>query len=228
MAQGDLFAELRRESIPDYVRGRLRAGGGSRPELLLLEDQGRRGVLKDYRGSAWLLRKVGPWLIGREEKVYRLLAGTAGVPALVRRVDKHALLVEHIAGRSCADYGDGELPAEFFERLLGVVQGIHTRGVVHCDIKNRSNIVVAEEVQPYIVDFASAFTREEWFLPFRGLLFERFRVDDLRAVAKAKILVARVGTEEEARFAFHRSPGERVVRALRDAARWVFKWLARG
>lgn len=228
MAQGEPFAELRRESIPDYVRGRVRAGGGSRPELLLLEDRGRRGVLKDYRGSAWLLRKVGPWLIAREERVYRLLAGTVGVPALLRRVDRQALLVEHIAGRSCADYADGELPAVFFERLLGVVQGIHARGVVHCDIKNRSNVVVAEDGQPYIVDFASAFTKTGRFLPFRARLFERFRVDDLKAVAKAKILVARVGTEEEAQFAFHRGPAERVVRALRDAARWVFKRLTRG
>lgn len=228
MAQGEPFAELRRESIPDHVRGRVRAGGGSRPELLLLEDRGRGGVLKDYRGSAWLLRKVGTWLIAREERVYRLLAGAPGVPALLRRVDRHALLVEHIAGRSCADYADGELPAVFFDRLLGVVQGIHARGVVHCDIKNRSNVVVAEDGQPYIVDFASAFTREGCFFPFRARLFERFRVDDLKAVAKAKILVARVGTEEEARFAFHRSFGERVARRLRNGARWVFKLLARG
>lgn len=228
MAQRVPFAELTRHRIPHYLRTRLRAGGGSRPELLLLEDCGHLGVLKDYLPSGWLLRRLGPWLIGREERVYRLLAGVPGVPALIGRVDRYALLVEHIAGQSCADYADGELPAEFFQRLLGVVEGIHARGVVHCDIKNRGNIVVSVDGQPYVVDFASAFTREGRFLPFRGRLFERFRLDDLRAVAKAKILVARVGTDEEARFAFHRSPGERIVRAVRDGARWLFKRLSRG
>ena len=222
------FDDLTRENLERYLRARLRPGGGSRPALLLLESGARRAVLKDYRAAGWLLRTlVGPWLTGREERIYRALEGAPGVPRLIRRLDRHGLLVEHIEGRSCAEYADGELPAEFFARLRDVVEGIHARGVVHCDIKNRGNIVVADSGQPYIVDFASAFTRSERFLPFRGFLFGRFRMDDLRAVAKAKILVARVGTDEEASFAFHRGPAERVVRALRDAARGVFRAITR-
>jgi len=223
------FAGLTRTDIQRHLVRRLRAGGGTRPELLLLEDRGRPAVMKDYRTSSWLLRSlVGPWLIRREERIYQALSGLPGVPRLLGRLDRHTILVEHIQGRSCADYPDGALPLEFFDRLLRVVEGMHARGVVHCDLKNRSNIVVAEGLEPYIVDFAAAFTREGRLAPLRRLFFERFRLDDLRAVVKARLLVGRVGTPADAEFAFHRSPVERVVRVARDAARWLFKLLAGG
>jgi len=228
MSEPQPFAGITRENLDRYDRQPLRAGGGTRPELALVEERGRQAVLKDYHSSGWLMRGlVGPWLIGREEKIYRLLDGLAGVPRLVRRLDRHALLVERIPGRSCAEYAGGSLPVGFFDRLREVVEGMHARGVVHCDIKNRGNIVVGEDGQPYIVDFASAFGRQGRWFPFRRLLFERFRVDDLRAVAKAKILVSRVYTPTEADFAFHRGALERVVRAMRDAGRWAFRLMVK-
>ena len=227
-ARGSPFASLTRDNMQDYLLRRLRPGGGTRPALLLLEDRGMRAVVKDYRPSAFLLRTlVGPWLIAREERIYRALDGAPGVPNLIRRLDPWALVVEHIDGRSCADYPDGGLPPLFFEALRRVVDGLHARGVVHCDIKNRSNIVVTDDLQPYIVDFASAFTRHGRLGPLQRLAFERFRVDDLRAVVKARLLVGRLWNEADADFAFRRGPAERVVRALRNAGRWIFSVLAR-
>jgi hypothetical protein len=228
-AHAPLFADSSRANIQRYIVRRLRSGGGTRPDLLLLEDRGQQAVMKDYRASSWLLRCfLGPWLIRREERIYRVLSGTPGIPRIIRCPDTQSILVEHIQGRSCADYPDGALPLEFFDRLLRVVKGIHARGVVHCDLKNRSNIVVTDDLRPYIVDFASAFTRQGRLGPLRRLLFERFRMDDLRAVVKARLLVARVGTPADADFAFHRGPAERMVRAVRDGARWLFRLLAGG
>ena len=57
-------------------------------------------------------------------------------------------------------------------------------------------------------------------------MFERFRVDDLKAVAKAKLLVGQLWNQPDADFAFHRGPAERLVRAVRNAARWLFKRVA--
>jgi hypothetical protein len=223
------FCELTRKNIQQYVRKRLRPGGGSRAELLLLEDRGRRAVLKDFRTGGWLMRTVaGPWLIGREASIYAVLEGAPGVPHLIRRLDRWALLVEHIEGRSCADCADRELSAEFFDRLLDLVEEMHARGVVHCDIKNRANIVVTAEGRPYLLDFASAFARGSRLNVLKRLAFERFRVDDLRGVMKARLLVGQLWNERDAQFAFRRGPAERVVRAIRDGARWVFKRVARG
>ncbi|HUU53963.1 MAG TPA: hypothetical protein VMY87_03495 [Armatimonadota bacterium] len=226
-AQDLPFEGLTRTNIQDYLIACLRTGGGTRPALLLLQDGDRRAIVKDYLPASWLLRAVfGPWLIGREERLYHVLDGAPGVPQLIGRLDRHALLVEHIDGRACSEYPDGALPPEFFQRLEAVVNGIHARGVVHCDIKNRANIVVADEFEPYIVDFASAFTREGRFGPLRRFAFERFRLDDRRAVVKARLLVGGIGNEADERFAFHHGPAERAIRALRNAARWLFKALA--
>jgi hypothetical protein len=222
------FDGLTRETLPRFIATCLRPGAGSRPALLLIADRGQKAVVKDYLPAGWLLRSlVGPWLIGRETHLYQLLAGAPGVPQLIGRLDRHALVVEHIEGRACSEYPDGGLPIEFFHRLAAVVDGLHERGVVHCDIKNRSNIVVTESLEPYIVDFASAFTREGPLGPVQRYLFERFRLDDQRAVVKARLLVGRFWNEEDERFAFHHGPAERVVRAVRNAARALFKLLAR-
>jgi hypothetical protein len=228
-AHAGTFAGLTRGNLHQYLRRQLRPGGGTRPALLLLQHDGARAVLKDFHAASWFLRAfVGPWLVRREARVYRSLAGAPGVPRLIGLLDRHALLVEHIEGRNCAQYADGELPPGFFDRLLSVVQGIHARGVVHCDIKNRSNIVVADGGHPYIVDFASAFTRDGPFASLRRLPFERFRTDDLRGVIKAKLLAGQLWNKPDADFAFRRDPFERMVRAVRDAARWTFRLFAGG
>ncbi len=226
--KGRPFERLTRENLASYIIQRLRSGGGSRPALLVIEDAGQRAIVKDFSVSGWLLRAlVGPWLLGREERFYRLLEGTPGVPRLIGRLDRQALVVEKIPGKACSEYPEGSLPAEFFQRLETVVKGLHARGVVHCDIKNRSNIVVTEQLEPFIIDFASAFTKEGRFGLLRRYAFERFRLDDERAVVKARLLVGQIGNEADEHFAFHHGPAERTIRALRDAARWFFHLLSR-
>lgn len=226
-ADGPPFDGLARDNIHTYVVKRLRSGGGTRPRLLLLEDRGTRAIAKDYLPTSWLLKAVfGPWLVAREERIYRMLDGAPGVPRLLRRLDRHALLIEHVEGRACSEYPDGSLPCEFFQRLERVVKSIHARGVVHCDIKNRSNIVVTEQLDPYIVDFAAAFTRDGRCGLLRRWAFERFRIDDLRAVVKARLLVGRIWSDADERFAFHHGAAERAIRAMRNAGRRLFKLLA--
>jgi len=222
------FAGLTRDNLEHYVVRRLRPGGGTRPALLLVEEAGYRGIVKDYAVCGWLLRRlIGPWLIGREERIYQALAGVDGVPSLLGRLDSQAFVVQHIEGRACSAYPDGSLPLEFFQRLQRVVDDIHERGVVHCDLKNRSNIVVTEDLHPYIVDFASAFSREGRCGLFRRFAFERFRHDDQRAVVKARLLVGRIWNDEDEHFAFHHGPGERAIRAVRNAVRRLFKLVVR-
>jgi predicted Ser/Thr protein kinase len=221
------FAAVTRHNIEDYVVQCLRPGGGTRPALWLLQDRGRRAIVKDYSPCGWVLRTfVARWLVDREERIYRTLDGAEGVPSLIGRLDDRALVVEHIAGRACSDYPRGSLPPEFFQRLQRVVEGIHRRGVVHCDIKNRSNIVVTEDLNPYVIDYVSAFTREGRGGRLRSFAFDRFRHDDERAVVKTRLRIGRVWNEEDARFAFHRGPAERVVRAVRNTARRLLQLIA--
>ncbi|MFB3882289.1 MAG: RIO1 family regulatory kinase/ATPase [Armatimonadota bacterium] len=226
--RGVAFEGLTRDTLARYVVKRLRPGGGTRPALLLIEDRGRRAVVKDYRDSGWLLSRVfGPWLIGREAGIYHRLRGARGVPELIARLDRWALVVEFVEGRAASELPRGSLTLDFFDRLAAVVAGIHARRIVHCDLKNRSNIVVGDDGEPYIVDFASAFTYTGRLGPVRRFLFDRFQLDDRRAVVKARMLVGGIRSEEDERFVRQRSAAERVVRVLRDGVRWVFQFVGR-
>ncbi len=220
---------LSRDALERWAQQELRAANPNRPRLLLVEAGGTRAVVKDYRPCGWLLREVfGPKLLVREEAIYHVLEGCPGVPRLVGRLDRQALAVEYIEGRNAGEYADGTLPAEFFARLRGVVDAIHARGVVHCDLKNRQNVIVAEGYHPYIVDFSAAFTRRGRFGFLRRVAYQRFLLDDEKAVLKAKLQVGRLWDPEEAQFVFSRGLGERAVRRIRDSLRWMFKLLSRG
>lgn len=218
---------LTRDNLEAYRWRELRGANPHRPRLLLADTGETRAVVKDYRACGWLLRQVfGPKLLGREEAIYRRLEGCLGVPRLIGRVDRQALAVEYIEGRNAGEYADGTLPPEFFTRLQEVVDAIHSRGVVHCDLKNRRNVVVAEGYHPYIVDFSTAFTRHGRLGFLRRAAYQRFLLDDEKAVVKARLQVGQMGSRADAQFAFHRGPAERVVRRIRDGLRWTFKLLS--
>jgi hypothetical protein len=228
MTDGKAAIPTRQElGLPSSTR--LRAGDSHRPRLLLMERAGRRIVVKDFLPCGWLVRSlVGPWLVRREERIYRLLEGCPGVPRLVGRVDRHALALEYIEGRNAGEYADGTLPPEFFARLQQVVDAMHARQVVHCDLKNRKNIVVADGYRPYLVDFSAAFTRAGALGWLRRRAYDRFALDDRRAVVKARLQVGQLWNQEDADFVFRRGALERMVRRVRDGLRWTFKLISRG
>ena len=138
----------------------IRSATAYRPRLARVDLDGRPVVVKDYRPCGWFLRRLaGPWLVRREVRIYRALEGCPGVPRLMGRIDRHAFAVEYIPGRNAQEYADGALPTEFFQYFQEVVDAIHAHGVVHCDLKNRRNVVVGENYRPYLVDFTTAFGR---------------------------------------------------------------------
>jgi len=220
---------LSRETIERTQRVEVRSAASYRPRLVRIEVGDRPAMVKDYRPCGWFLRALGgPWLVGREVRIYRALAGCPGVPRLLGQIDRHAFAVEYIPGRNAAEYADGTLPPEFFQHLQEVVNAIHAHGVVHCDLKNRRNIVVGEGYHPYLVDFSAAFGRRGRFQLLRGYAYRRFLLDDEKAVVKARLQVGKMWNAADAEFAFRRGPGERLIRRIRDGLRWAFKLLSRG
>jgi hypothetical protein len=227
MPAGVALNTLAREGLEGRIREELRSANSHRPRLVLVETPEGLAVVKDYRPCGWLLRAIfGPWLSRREEFIYRTLAGGPGIPRLFGRVDRHALAVEYVAGRNAQEFAGGTLPPEFFTRLQEAVDAMHARGVVHCDLKNRRNVVVAEGYRPYLVDFSTAFIRGSRLNLARRFLFARFVVDDRKAVVKARLQVGRLWDPDDAAFAYHRGPLERAVRWVRDGLRGAFELLS--
>jgi hypothetical protein len=179
----------------------LKDGGRKKADLRIMRFAGDAVVIKDFGRKAWWVRWIGRLQITREYKAYRWLDPMRGLPALVGRVDDHALAVQRVNGRQLGFatdlHADG---APVYRRLRAVVDDMHSRGLVHLDLRGRENILVGDDGEIHIVDFASAF----WFRPgslFHRLFFPRMQRVDLSAVLKWKrTLNAGPLTEREQAF----------------------------
>jgi predicted Ser/Thr protein kinase len=115
-------------------------------------------LLKDYGRKAGMWRDVlGVVFTGREARALRALRGVQGVPQFRGRPDPYCVAMTFISGkrvrRSDPEVRDNE---DFVRQLTHTVHEMHRRGVVHLDLKHRSNLMVSAAGQPVVLDFESA------------------------------------------------------------------------
>jgi len=178
---------ITRSTLASLPRRRLHDGRNPTKAVVdLVEIDGRRLVVKDLSGRPWPVRLVlGPWQLDREERAYRLLAGARGVPAFAGRVDRQAIALEYVDGRSLAGVRPGELGAEFFDRLEALVRSLHARGVAHGDL-HRHDVLAGPGGEPFLVDFSTSVAIGPRGGPLSRLLFRQLCRADLRSAAKLR------------------------------------------
>jgi hypothetical protein len=178
---------ITRNALRSAPRRRLHDGRNITKGIVdLVEIDGRRIVLKDLSPRPWPVRLLfGPWQLDREERAYRLLAGERGVPAFVGRVDRQAIALEYVAGRSLATYRPGELGPGFFDRLDALVRSLHARGVAHGDL-HRHDVLAGPGGEPYLVDFSTSVAVSRGSGRLARLLFRQLCRADLRSAAKLR------------------------------------------
>jgi RIO-like serine/threonine protein kinase len=152
-------------------------GGFLSPVVSIVDHEGRSAVLKDYRGKNAVTRGLlAPSLVKREFAVLRHLEGLPGIPRAYAVVEKRALLLEYIEGKTINKFKAGELPDRVFDRLCETVRAMHARGVVHLDLRQRKNILISGD-RPWVIDFANAL---------KGRLTAKLRAVDESALLKFK------------------------------------------
>ncbi len=222
---------ITRGTIESSTVGYYRTAGGTRPDLRVVDLDGRRIIVKDFRGSDTLFRLiVGPVLIRREFGALRKLLGVRGVPQLAGRVDRYALAMDHISGKSLADLQPGELSDDFYVRLREVVDRMHSRGVAHCDLRSRGNVMLGDDGQPYVVDFAACVFRGRGINPFFRWLFRQFVLADRNAILRIKQrLSPELLTEADKAELSRPMPFERPAKLIGESVRKLTrKLLTRG
>jgi len=134
-----------------------------RSSVWTTEVRGRQLVVKDYVDTCWLYRWTLARLeLARERLAYAALAGSTFVPRCYGQLDRHALLLEYVDARTMTEVGTDTRPATL-ERLHHAVAEIHARGVLHNDLRHRSNILVTPAGDVRLIDFASALdVRRGW------------------------------------------------------------------
>lgn len=154
-------------------------GGFLSPVVSLVTHEGRPAVLKDYRSKNALTRSLlAPLLVRREFGILKHLEGIPGIPRAWRVVEGRALLLEYVDGRTIGKFKSGDLPDSAYEKLCGTVRAMHQRGVVHLDLRQKKNIVVADG-RPWLIDFANA-------LRVRGKIAATLKAVDESALLKFK------------------------------------------
>ena len=144
----------------------------------------RRGgdatVVKDWgRRSAWVRSLVAPWLARHEAAMLARADGIPGVPRLRARIDRLALAMEYVEGRSLRRRVHGRsLPPAFFDALEAILDGLARRGVAYLDLRSPTNVLVTPGGAPALVDLGSAIRLP---LPRRWILrLERHALAKLR------------------------------------------------
>lgn len=187
-----------RSELDRLPRKLLNRGGRRNPDVYCIEVSGTPLVVKDFAPRGAFVRStLGRWVTAREARAWKALDGHPSVPAFRGWIDALAFAVEYRPGRRMGRKLRGEVPAEFADRLDRALDAMHARGVVHLDLRHRSNVMLGEGGDPILIDFGSALMFRpgsllaRWFLP----LLARF---DHRAARKWRRKLASPAQEEAA------------------------------
>lgn len=197
---------IERAALAARPRRLLSRGGWANPDVSLVETEAGPVVVKDYAPRSPLVRRgLGPWLLAREARAIERLAGQGAVPRLLGWLDDQALVLEYRPGTFLSRSLAGRVPADFLARLERAIAEMHDRGVVHLDLRHRSNVLAGDDGRPVVVDFASALVvdpRTRWG---RGIVRWLGRLDH-RALRKWR---ARIGSPSAQPASSGRSDGSR-------------------
>jgi serine/threonine protein kinase len=232
VAPTEWFVMLKSFRLSDLNQSRceiLRQPSSTRPTLWVVEENGSRAVIKDFSTNGFLFRNiVGRFLIWREKKAYRKLKGVKGIPRYYHVIGGLAIVLEQISGRTIEGLeSEKPLGEDFFKDLQEVVESFHEHGLAHCDLKRAPNILMGDDNEPYIVDWSSSVSEREFrFFPL-NVIYNRFLRDDFNAITKIKLrhIPDTVGPVERKNY-YHRSKGEKLVRAMRDRLRELLQKIA--
>lgn len=169
----------------------LERGGRLSPDVWLVETERGPVVVKDFAARGALVRAtLAPWFVSRESRIYQRLRSHPAVPRWLGRIDALAFAVEHRGGVRFSRRQPWTFSPEFGRRLEDCVRELHARGVVHLDLRHRSNVRAGLDGEPVLIDFASAVgfrpggLAARFVLPLLGLA-------DRSAVAKWRRRLAR-------------------------------------
>ena len=179
--------ELRHHAIHTF-----REGGGSRPDVLLIEINGYKSVLKDQSGADRLFAAIlGPLLNWRECKALKKLADVKCIPNLLARPSARSFLMSYHPSEQITRLQNIQPDwPDFFVKLNTAIEQVHLAGVAHNDLRNPTNTLITKQGEPILVDLVAAFSRgQDWNLPNQWI-FQKFCQVDKSAITKMKARLA--------------------------------------
>jgi len=145
------------------------------------------------------------------------LNGLGSVPRVLSLYGDLGIIYEYIDGHSLDEGKD--LPNDFFDKLLDLLQQVHQQDIVYLDMNKRGNILVGSDGQPRLIDFQiSLYIGPRWLISRRLSSYVRniLQKADIYHVLKHKRrLCPELLEPHEQTLAYRRS---RLIRLHRLAA----------
>jgi len=220
------WASLHRGEIDRLTVRVFREAWRARPEVRHIRMEGVDAVVKDYgRGGNIFKHLLGAFLARREVAALHRAEGLPHVPHVYAMPRLWIAVLEYIDAAPVTAQPRQTFDAGFFDRLSGLIDMIHRRGIAHGDLEKLDNILVTPDGEPAIVDFAAAIMSGG--NPLVALALPYVQENDRRAICKLKSVVAPdLLTDEERQILETRRPAEVWYRRLRKYIRRPVKSLA--
>ncbi len=177
------LAELRERHTTVF-----REGGGSRPDVFLIEIDGEKAVLKDQNAAdRFFALFIGPLLNWRETAALKRLEDNQAIPKLLAKPCSRSFLMTHHESQQItkADASKINWPS-FFEKLETSVQQMHSQGIAHNDLRNPTNTLITPQGEPILVDLVAYFSKGARWNFIKNWLFFKFCQVDASAITKLK------------------------------------------
>ena len=150
----------------------LRNGKWANARVDLVHIHGCDWTVKDFSSRAWWVRNtIGRFLLTRELRVLKQLQGIQGISQDAFRIDAFAIATQFVPGTILAHIQNREVPIEFFPQLEALVQSMHSRKLVHLDIRGPKNLLLRPDGTPGIIDFQSSLSTR-WLPHFLRQILE--------------------------------------------------------
>ena len=168
------------------TRSALKRGESDKADLWSVTFAGQRLVVKDFSDKRWWVRALGRLQLAREERAYRSLGPTPGLPHFAGRIDAHALAIARIDGEPLGLAADRARDgAEKLNQIRLILDRMHAHGMVHWDLRSHDNVLVDAAGRVWVIDLASAVRLRPGGVAHR-LLFRWLRLIDESAYLKWK------------------------------------------
>lgn len=194
----------RRSELAAATKWVLRSGRRKKADLYVVDLGEGPMLVKDFATKSPWYRLLGRIQTSRETRSYRRLQGESCVPALVGRIDRHALAVEEVPGELLAFAASRFREAErYLASLRAGVERLHELGIAHMDLRSRDNVLLRPDGEVVLVDLAGAIHLRPGSMLHR-LFFRLLTLPDRAALLKWKWMIAPERLTDEERIAFDR------------------------
>lgn len=157
------------ESAP--TRQLLRNGRAANAIVWRLRKNGITWTVKDFSKRSWFVRTfIGPFLIRRELAALSRLKNINGIAGRAFRIDRSAMAVEFLEGDSLERIAPERITVEYLCQLEDLISQMHSRGVVHLDLRGLGNVLVRPDGTPGLIDFQAAMCTNHWPKGLRRIL----------------------------------------------------------